>query len=152
MSSKEEIKYFKAVTYNGDEYNFAVTPENQICCIEFGIDKTANLLELKPNFVLRNKNSRTIYSLDEHLRARYSPKSKGDKIFNWIIEPELFKYLLENKMIMFSKQMAILYGFTEEYQQFAYNASYEPRAHKNSRNNPKKRALTLEKIRKDIFE
>ena len=152
MNLKQEMKYFKAVTYNGEEYNFAVTPENQICCIEFGVDKTANLIELKPNFVLRNKNSRTIYSLDEHLRLRFNPKSKGDKIFNWIIEPELFKYLIENKMIMFSKQMAILYGFAEEYQQFAYNAAYEHRAHKNTRNNTKKRALTLEKIRKDIFE
>lgn len=152
MNLKEEMKYFKAVTYNGEEYNFAVTPENKICCIEFGKDKKANLIEIKPNFVLRNENGQTIYSLDEYLRSRLNPKSKGDKIYNWIIEPELFKYLIDNKMIMYSKQMAILYGFDEEYEQYAYNAAYEKRTHKNSKNNPKKRTLTLEKIRKDIFE
>ena len=56
MNLKQEMKYFKAVTYNGEEYNFAVTPENQICCIEFGIDKKANLIELKPNFVFYSIN------------------------------------------------------------------------------------------------
>jgi len=152
MKSEIEMKYFKAVTYNGEEYNFAVTPENEIYCIEFGMTIPASIIELKPNFVLRNNNRETIYSLDEHLRNRSNPKNKGDKIYNWIIEPDVFEYLTNNKMVMFSKQMAILYGFAEEYEKHAYNAAYENRSHKNTRNNPKKRALTLEQIRKEIFE
>ena len=152
MNSKKEMKYFKAVTYNGKEYNFAVTPENEIYCIEFEMKTPANMIEIKPNFVLRNIERRTIYSLDEHLRNRCNPKTNGDKIFNWIIEPELFKYLIANKMVMYSKQMAILYGFGEQYEQYAYNAAYEQRTHKKSRNNPKKRELVLDKIKKEIFE
>lgn len=152
MNSEKEMKYFKAVTYNGDEYNFAVTPENEIYCIEFGMNIPASIIELKPNFVLRKKNRETIYSLDEYLRNRPKPKSKGDKIFNWVIEPDVFEYLINNKMVMFSKQMAMIYGFGEEYEKSAFNAAYETRTHKNTRNNPKKRALTLEQIRKEIFE
>ena len=152
MELKEEMKYFKAVTYDNQSYHFAVTPKDEIYCVEFGINNPSKKIEIKPNFVLRNIERRTIYSLDEHLRNRCNPKTNGDKIFNWIIEPELFKYLIANKMVMYSKQMAILYGFGEQYEQYAYNAAYEQRTHKKSRNNPKKRELVLDKIKKEIFE
>lgn len=151
MDSKKELKYFKAVTYNNTEYNFIITPEGDIYCTEFGLSIPASIIELKPSFVLRNAKGESIYGLADYFRTGYTPKTKGDKIFKWDIEPDVFKYLIDNRKIMFSKQMAMLYGFDEQYERHAYNAAYETRTYKSTRNDAKKRALTLAKIRHDIF-
>lgn len=152
METKNETMYFKAVTYNGEEYNFMVTPEKEIYCVEFRLTTPSAKIEIKPNFVLIGKDRRDVYSLNDHLRQRDNQKSKGDKIFKWDIEPNVFKYLVDNKMIIFTKQMAWLYGFEEEYQNVASNAFWETRMNKRTRRKPDERAKAKQRIIHDIFE
>ena len=70
MELKQEMKYFEAVTYDKQTYHFAVTPEGEISCIEFGSIEPSQRLEIKPNFVLRANCGRTIYSLDDYFRDK----------------------------------------------------------------------------------
>ena len=76
MISQEEIKYFSAVTYGNNKYHFAVTPKNEIYCCEFDTNIPANLLELKPNFVLRDQSRRTIFTLVDYLKD----KNRNDNV------------------------------------------------------------------------
>lgn len=132
-----EMKYFSAVTYDNEVYEFAVTPEGDIFCCDFDIADPTNIIELKPNFILRDKQGKTLYSLDEYTRERNIKKSL---IREWIINEDLLEYLIKNRKIIYSTQMAILYGFDPQY---AYDAHYQKRAFKSSRNNPLKRTKIL---------
>ena len=67
--------------------------------------------------------------------------------FKWI-DDDLFEYLINNRKIMYSTQMAVLYGFDPKY---AFDAHSQQRAFKNSRNNPKKRAKVLESQKQGKF-
>lgn len=145
MSTKEKQKYFKAVTYDNNTYNFVVTSDGGIYCLEFDITEPASIIELKPNFVLRRKNGETIYNLDDFTRERNIKKSL---IREWIIDDELFDELIEQRKIMYSVQMAILYGLDALN---AFDAHCQKRAFKSSRNNEEKRVKVLSKMKSGQF-
>ena len=79
MELKNEMKYFEAVTYDEQIYHFAVTPEGEITCAEFKCVEPVQLIEIKPNFVLRASSGRTIYSLDDYYRDN-GKKKTNEKI------------------------------------------------------------------------
>lgn len=145
MNEIKEIRYFSALTFDNNTYNFAVTPEGEIYCNEFGISIPAYVIELKPNFVLRDQGKRTLYSLDDHINNRNKTKSL---IKEFIIESDLFEYLKNNHMVVYSTDMAFLYGFDPGY---AYDAYSQKRAFKSYRNNEMKRTRILEKQKRGIF-
>jgi len=116
MDSRKEMKYFSAVAVDGSTYNFGITPKGEISCAEFGITYPASMIELKPNFVLRSADGSSIYSLDDHLRNRNIKKPDGlSLVVEWHIPTDVFEYLINNKKIMYSTQMATLYGFDPTY-------------------------------------
>lgn len=141
----EKVRYFSAVTYDDSTYKFAVTPKDEIYCYEFDITKPTKKIELKPNFILRDKTGRSFYGLDDFYRER---KLKKSLIREWIIDEELFEYLIDNQMIMYSTQMALLYGLDPQY---AFDAHYQKRAFKSSRNNPAKRKRVLQPMKSGKF-
>lgn len=149
MISQEEIKYFSAVTYGNNKYHFAVTPKNEIYCCEFDTNIPANLLELKPNFVLRDQSRRTIFTLVDYLKDknRYSPDG-SPLIREYIIDDELFEYLIKNNMIIYSTDMAKLYGFDPKY---AHDAHYQTRAFKHYRYNPNGKTKILSRQKQGKF-
>lgn len=146
MNSKESMKYFSAVTYDNKTYHFIID-NNKIYCCEFGLEYAADIIELKPNFVLRDEKYQTIYSLREYLnevpkkikeldyRVIFSEppkideheKPQKDLIQSYIIEPETFNYMLQNKMLMYSHDMALLYGFDCQH---AHDRHFQTRAYK----------------------
>lgn len=148
MNSKEEMKYFKAVTYDKQLYHFAVTPEDEIYCVEFGISKPAKILEIKPNFVLRDEGSRTIYSLDDHLREKNKKKTNDSLISEWIIPDDLFNYLMEKKMMTYSTIFGLLYGFEPEY---ASDRRHQGRLIRISKEKPEQLTKILAPLRDGKF-
>lgn len=142
MNYKEPIMQFFGVTPNNQVYHFLVDSDNkQIYCCEFGSDYVGNIIEIKPNFVLRNSNHETVYSLNDYLRENKKKNSiktnheNGHKqqielIQNYIIEPSVFEYLVENKMIIYSHDMALLYNFDTKY---AYDNHLKSNAFKRQR-------------------
>lgn len=154
MNYKEPIKQFFGVTQNNHIYHFIIDcDDKKIYCCEFGLDYAGSIIEIKPNFVLRNEESQTIYSLNDYLREH--PEKKEDNqenktqthlIRNYIIEPEIFNYLIENKMIMFSHDMAMLYNLNTEY---AYDARYKTNAFKHLHHDKTK---ILTKQKQGIFQ
>lgn len=145
MKLIEESKFFEAVTYDNHAYHFVVTPEGKIFCIEFEIEVPAEVIEIKPNFVLRKKCGRSIYSLDDHARNQSKKKSL---ISRFVIDDDVFEYLINNGMIRYCTDMALLYGFDRQY---AYDAPYQKNAFKSYKYNPKKRARMLENEKKGRF-
>lgn len=143
--NNNEMKYFSAVSFDNNTYHFSVSPDGEIYCNEFGISIPAYVIELKPNFVLRDQGKRTLYSLDDHINNRNKTKSL---IKEFIIDPELFDYLRINHMIVYSTDMAFLYGFDPRY---AYDAYSQTRAFKSYRNNELKRTKILAKQKQGIF-
>lgn len=141
----EEVRYFSALTFDDNTYNFAVTPDGDIYCCEFDLAEPARTIEFKPNFVLRNKHRRPFYSLDDYARERKIEKSL---VKEWIIDEDLFNFLMEKRQIMYSAQMAVLYGFEPHY---AFDYYDQKRAFKSSRNNAKKRAKILEPMKTGKF-
>lgn len=141
MNSKTEMKYFSAVTYDGSTYHFGITPNGEISCAEFGITYPASIIELKPNFVLRSADWRSVYSLDDHLRNRYLKKKDGRSLISkWDIPEDVFEYLINERKVLYSTQMAMLYGFDVDY---AYDKNHNKRAFKSSRHNPEVKARIL---------
>ena len=130
MNPINGMKYFKAVTYDNNEYNFAVTPDNKIYCIEFGNIDPADRIELNPNFVLRAKCGKTICSLDEYHRNIGKKKTNESLISQWIIDEDVFKYLKDNKIISYSRFVADIYGFDTDY---ASDKFYHQNPHKRKR-------------------
>lgn len=149
MEFKEGTKYFEAVTYDKQTYHFAVTPEGEISCIEFGKEIfPAYQIELKPNFVLRDTGYRTIYSLADYYRENDKKKTNESLISEWIIEDELFVKLVNSKKIIFSTFTAELYGFDPQY---ACDARHQTRFCKKTRNNPEARARVLAPMKSGKF-
>lgn len=141
MDFKEQMKYFSAVAYDGSTYNFSITPKGEIFCAEFGTIIPASIIELKPNFVLRSGDCRTVYSLDDHLRNASKKKPNGlSLISEWIIPNDVFEYLINNRKMFYSINVAMLYGFDPQY---AFDNTRHKRAFKWSKNNPEKRARIL---------
>ena len=148
MEFKEEMKYFKAVTYDNQSYHFAVTPKDEIYCAEFGLSEPAKKIEIKPNFVLRDESGRTIYSLDDHLRENNQKKTNDSLISEWIIPEEVFNYLIENKMITYSTTFGLLYGFDPEY---ASDRRYQGRLIRISKEKPEQLTKILAPLRAGKF-
>lgn len=148
MNSTEEIKYFSAVTYDNNTYNFAVTPEGEISCIEFGISTPTSKIEIKPNFVLRDQTGRTVYSLDDHFRNRNQKKSNESLISQWNIPDDVFQYLIEERKIMYSTQFGLLYGFDPKH---AYDSYSQARLIRMSKEKPEKLARILAPLKAGKF-
>lgn len=108
---KDGMKYFKAVSYDKEIYHFVITPDGEICCIEFGLEYTGDKIEINPNFVLRDKEYRTVYSLDSYFRDNNKKKTNKSLISEWIIPKQVLKYLYDNKKIRYSTIMALVHGF-----------------------------------------
>lgn len=157
---KEPIKNFCAVAYDNKTYHFIIGEDNKIYCYEFLLATGADIIEIKPNFVLRNKNYETIYSLKEYLRdnpQKTTPttteylteeetlKQQRNLIRCFIIEPSVLEYMIENKMISYSNDMALLYRLNPEH---AYDKFFQTRSFKKHRN---QKAKILAKQKKGIF-
>ena len=149
MEQKKEMQYFEAVTYDKQTYHFAVTPEGEIYCLEFGNSAfAAHQIEIKPNFVLRDKGFRTVYSLADYLRESYKKKTNASLISEWIIPDDLFENLLNQRKLTYSTFTAELYGFDKQY---AYDARHQTRFFKKTRNNPEEKARKLAPIKAGKF-
>ena len=61
---------------------------------------------------------------------------------------DVYEYLINNKKVMYSTDMAILYGFDTEY---AYDASRQRKAYRRTKNNPIKRAKVLAPLKAGKF-
>ena len=165
MKTQEPIKSFVAVTYGNKPYHFIITEDKKIYCCEFRLEYGADIIELKPNFVLRDEYSQTIYTLKDYLREQKENKKTDDKrlifgplskeelenqqqdlIKSYIIESSVLEYLMENKMLMYSNDMAILYGLDTQH---AYDHHFQTRSFKKSRHKENKKILTKQK--KGIF-
>ena len=162
MNYKEPIKSFTAVTYDNKTYHFIIADDNKIYCCEFRLEYAADIIELKPNFVLRDKEYQTIYSLKEYLKElpKQEPKQylyeqlskeelekqQQNLIKNYIIESSVLKYLIENKMLTYSHDMAILYGLDPKY---SYDGYFQTRSFKKNRHKENQKILTKQK--KGIF-
>ena len=75
-----------------------------------------------------------------------SEKQQQELIRSYIIESSILEYLMENKMLMYSHDMAMLYGFDPQY---AYDYHFQTRSFKKSRYKDNKKILTKQK--KGIF-
>jgi len=139
MDSRKEPKFFTAVTFDNNTYNFAITPNGEISCSEFGITTPASIIELKPNFVLRRADGSTIYSLDDHTRNRNKKKSL---IYKWNIDEDVLNYLIKNQKVMYSAEMAVYYGFNPDY---AFDAYYN----KNGFKRRTRRRIQAQEARKN---
>lgn len=148
MELKEGMKYFEAVTYDKQTYHFAVTPNGEIYCIEFGIYSPAHQIEIKPNFVLRDKGYRTIYSLADYHRDNEKKKTNESLISEWNIPTDLFEELINKRQITYSTLTAELYGFDTKY---ASDARHQTRFCKRARNNPEAKARILAPIKSGKF-
>ena len=127
MNYKEPIMQFFGVTRDNEIYHFFIdSDDKKIYCCEFGLDYAGSIIEIKPNFVLRNSNYETVYNLKEYLRENPSKiitknyqegiiKPQTKLIQNYIIEPSILKYLIDNTMIMYSHDMALLYNLDTNY-------------------------------------
>lgn len=153
MNLSKETKYFSALSHNQVTYHFAVNQEKQIYCLEFSEMTPASILELKPNFVLRSQNGCYICSLVDYLKdsGNYNPNANGENnqlVFKFNIDDELFAFLIENRMLSYSTDMAELYGYDPQY---AYDKHFNTSAFKSSRNNPIKKSKRLARQKNGFY-
>jgi len=145
MNIGKELMEFTALTYNNSVYHFTIFENGEISCIEFGITEPASIIEIKPNFVLRRADGSTVYELDDHLRNRNLKKPNGESlVFKWDIPENILEYLINNKKIMYSTEMALLYGFPTEN---AHDINYKRKEIRRIQNNPNKSEKHLCKLR-----
>lgn len=145
MNINKELMEFTAITYNNYVYHFSITANGEISCSEFGITIPASIIEIKPNFVLRRADGSTICNLDDHLRNRNLKKPNGESlVFKWDIPENVLEYLINNKKIMYSTELALLYGFPTEY---AHDINYKRKEIRRLQNNPNKSEKHLCKLR-----
>ncbi len=161
----KEVGRFKAVTFDGEIFEFIVC-ENGICCKNLH-DGTIlfEKLTLKPSFTFSKahytpSHQKTKYSnssetkegrderwrdnpssLDSYIRGNYLEKTL---ICQYLIDDELLEYLIKNKMIDYSTDMAYLYGLDADY---AYDREYQTRAFKWV----KKKSKILTKQKRGFF-
>lgn len=157
MENREPIKQFFAVTYDNQIYHlFISNVDNKIYCCEFGLDYAGDMIEIKPNFVLRNQGYATVYCLNDYLRENpdqkkphitpEDPKQQYSLIRCFIIEPYVFEYLKENNMIIYSHDMSILYNLDSQH---AFDSRFKTNAFKKHRRDKSK---ILTKQKKGIFQ
>lgn len=133
MNQEKIIGKFFALTYDNQILEFIVKDNGLIYCDfiskKFGIKK----LYLKPNFEFTLEND-VILSYDTILRSKEQRKSL---IGSYHIDTDLAQYLILNRFISYSYDMAELYGFNPNY---ASDKSHKARAFKHVKD-PKKRLL-----------
>lgn len=155
MKYPNPIKQFFGVTVDNQVYHFFINEsDKKIYCCEFGLEHAGAMIEIKPNFVLRNGNPYSSYSLKDYLREHpekttnyhnYDNNQQPALVQNYIIEPCVLEYLLENNMIFYSYDMAMLYNLNPNY---AYDNRFKTNAFKRQRYNKTK---ILSKQKKGIF-
>lgn len=141
MKNHETIKgYFNAITFDDQIYEFIVDGEGNIYCDAIIKDRAIKKLIMKPNFEAILVNGGWV-SCDCLARMNGGRKSL---IKDYNISPQLAEKLVLNHSIMYSVDMAYLYGLDYRY---AYDREDQTRAFKHVKN-PAKR---LVKQKQGIF-
>jgi len=102
---KQEIGSFYAVTFDDRVYEFIVYNDGTMDCPAINATEIYRM-KLKPRFKIFSNNIKS-----------FNPARTGiidDLIKNFMIDDELFAYLKKQNMIMYSTDMAYLYGFNEK--------------------------------------
>lgn len=125
MNNKKMINQFFAITYDNNVYHFIVESEtSKIYCCEFGTEYCASMIEIKPNFVLKNSDFQKVYSLKKYLKE--NPKKitnyqncrdnqQVSLVQKYIIDQKTLELLVKKHMIIYSYDMAILYNIDPKY-------------------------------------
>ena len=111
---RQEIGRFYAASFDGKIIEFIVYDDKTMDCPTLNI-KSFKRIELKPRFLL----------IGDNLYYKYNaPVSKANQnshlIGEYDIDDRLFYYLRNNRMIIYSNDMALLYGFKNK-KGFDYN-------------------------------
>lgn len=103
---KYEIGRFYAIRFDDDVYEFIVNSDDTMDCPIIGAH-SINRVVIKPRFELFSNNCSCINP------AKHN-KSIDGLIKNFDIDDDLFDYLKEHNMIMYSTDMAYLYDFKDK--------------------------------------
>ena len=106
---RHEIGKFYAKTFNDIVIEFIVFNDKTIDCPMLGI-KSICTIELKPRFTLRGKGF--YYTYDAKPNRKFDNYS--ELICDYEIFDDLFAYLKQNNMIIYSTDMAYFYGFKDK--------------------------------------
>ncbi len=111
---KHEIGRFYATRFDEEVYEFIVNSDATIDCPAIGAESASRIL-IKPRFELYSRN-----------RSYINPAKHGGNIDGLIreydIDDDVFDYLREHNMIMYSTDMAYLYGFKDK---IGYDRGYK---------------------------
>ena len=103
---KQEIGRFYATRFDESVYEFIVNSDATMDCPAIGAESVYRIV-IKPRFELFSRNCSFI-----------NPAKHGGHIDGLIrdydIDDDLFDYLREHNMIMYSTDMAYLYGFKDK--------------------------------------
>lgn len=104
---KKEIKgVFYAYSFNGLKLKFVVY-NNAIDCPSLHL-KGYHRMELKPRFCLMGNDKYYVYK-----GISSNEPNESELIGKYDIEEDLFSYLKDKRMILYSNDMAHLYGFPD---------------------------------------
>ena len=103
---KKEIGRFYATRFDEKVYEFIVNSDKTMDCPAIGA-KSIYRIVIKPRFELFSKNHSCINP------AKHGGHTEG-LIREYNIDDDLFVYLRQNSMIMYSTDMAYLYGFKDK--------------------------------------
>ena len=106
---RQEIGRFYATTFNGITFEFIVFNNNTIDCPALNL-RSFSRIDLKPRFVLSKKGSYYTYITP----TEGKDKNQQELIGNYDIDNNLFDYLKQHRMIIYSNDMAYLYGFNDK--------------------------------------
>ena len=104
-----EVGRFSAISFDGRTYDFIVYDNDTIDCPVLGLIGY-NRIHLKPRFRMYKNNN--FYTLDVECNPKFQ-SSKG-LICNYQIDERLFAFLKRKKLIIYSTEMAHLYGFEDK--------------------------------------
>ncbi len=145
IEEKQEIGRFTATTFNGKELLFIAYNNKTIDCPTLGLNNYHKLI-IKPRFELIKPN--IMYEYNKKANKKYT--NPQELIASYSIDEPLFTYLKDNKMIMYSTDMAYLYGFADK-----KGYDFEPYTPGEKRKNRFKRIKDKSKIlinqKQDIF-
>ena len=112
MKEKRLIGSFRLITYTKDEYDFYVYNDNTM---EFN-GKVVKRVDVKPNPTLYYDDNGKFGSRYMHFSDYLKSKStKKHIVMDFQIDEKLLKYLLEEKLLFISADMALLYGYDMQY-------------------------------------
>ena len=108
---KKEIGRFKAISFDDKVHEFIVNEDDSISFPEIG-EFSFDRMILKPRFQLYCLYLKRGY-VGEYISN--APHDKIDGLIReYVIDDELFDYLLERGIILYSSDMAYYYGFKEK--------------------------------------